>query len=103
MLVNAPGSATLGEIATALAKDGLALCGARADVPGGGLPNDRTVAAWIAEGLPGATDPWLDPVDHTIAGFTARLASGASIGVREAPRRAVGPDLLALFAGTRGK
>jgi alkyldihydroxyacetonephosphate synthase len=97
LLVHAPGAATLGEVASALARDGLALRAAPS-----GLPLASTVAEWIAAGLPGAADPWLDPVDHAVAGFTARLASGASIAVRPAPRRAVGPDLFALFAGTRG-
>ncbi len=58
-----------------------------------------TVAAWIASGARGSPDPWLDPVDHLVAGFTARLASGADLEMRPAPRRAVGPDLFALFLG----
>ena len=98
MLVHAPGSATVGEIAKALAADGLSLCrGARE------LPAAPTVSAWIADGLQGAPDPWLDPVDHAVAGFTARLASGGAISVRPAPRRATGPDLFALFAGMHEK
>jgi alkyldihydroxyacetonephosphate synthase len=57
----------------------------------------------VAAGLPGAPDAWLDPVDHVVAGFTARLASGAPLAVRPSPRRAVGPDLFALFQGAGGK
>ncbi len=98
MLVHAPGTATLGAIGKALAAEGLALRHG-----GGALPNDSTLSAWIGDGLPGAADPWLDPVDHAVAGFTARLASGAALAVRPAPRRATGPDLFALFAGTQGK
>ncbi|HVY49387.1 MAG TPA: FAD-binding oxidoreductase, partial [Minicystis sp.] len=66
-------------------------------------PLDTTVAAWIASGARGAPDPWHDPADHLVAGFTARLASGAELAVRPAPRRAVGPDLFALFLGAGGR
>jgi alkyldihydroxyacetonephosphate synthase len=57
------------------------------------------VARWIAQGLPGAADPWSDPVAQPIAGLTARLHRGGTLVIRPAPRRAVGPDLFALFAG----
>src|SRR6185436_3268473 len=67
-------------------------------------PLDRTtVSSWIAGGARGAPDPWSDPVDHLVAGFTARLPSGAELEVRPAPRRAVGPDTFALFLGTAGR
>jgi alkyldihydroxyacetonephosphate synthase len=62
-----------------------------------------SVASWIADGAPGAADPWLDPVDHLVAGFDAELAGGPALAVRACPRRAVGPDLLALFFGTGGR
>ncbi len=91
-LVHARGDATLAQVEQALAAAGLTL----------GLdsaPGDATVAAWLAAGARGAPDPWLDPVDHLVAGFTARLASGADLEIRPAPRRAVGPDLFALFLG----
>jgi alkyldihydroxyacetonephosphate synthase len=98
-LVHAAGSATLADVERALAHEGLSL-GLGPDAP----PRDRTsVAAWLASGAPGAPDPWLDPVDHLVAGFTARLASGVELEVRPAPRRAVGPDLFALFFGQEGK
>ena len=58
------------------------------------------VAHWIAQGLPGAADPWSDPVAQPIAGLSARLHRGGTLVIRPAPRRAVGPDLLALFTGT---
>jgi alkyldihydroxyacetonephosphate synthase len=66
-----------------------------AAAPGAGLD----VARWIASGLPGASDPWSDPVAQQIAGLRARLARGGELVIRPAPRRAVGPDLFALFAG----
>lgn len=94
LLVRAAGAATLAEVERALAREGLTL-GLGAGAP----PRETTVAAWIAAGAPGAPDPWLDPVDHLVAGFTARLASGAELEVHPAPRRAVGPDLFALFLG----
>jgi alkyldihydroxyacetonephosphate synthase len=95
-LVHAAGSATLASIEGAVAPDALTL-GLAPDAP---PLADTTLAAWIARGAPGAPDPWLDPVDHLVAGFTARLASGAELEVRPSPRRAVGPDLFALFLGT---
>jgi alkyldihydroxyacetonephosphate synthase len=64
---------------------------------------DATVDAWIASGAKGAPDPWLDPADHLVAGYTARLESGAELIVRPSPRRAVGPDLFALFLGMQGR
>lgn len=96
-LVRARGSATLAEVERVLAADGKSL--------GLSPGHDRamTVAAWIASGSPGAPDPWLDPVDHLVAGFTAKLGSGTELEVRPAPRRAVGPDLFALFHGAGGR
>jgi alkyldihydroxyacetonephosphate synthase len=99
MLVHAAGVATLGEIERVAEAHGFTL-GLGPDAPG---LDATTVSGWIAGGARGAPDPWLDPVDHTVAGLTARLASGAEIEVRPAPRRAVGPDLFALFLGTEGK
>ncbi len=64
------------------------------------MQRDETVSAWIARGAPGSPDPFEDPVDHVVAGFSARLKSGAFLHVPEGPRKAVGPDLLALFWGT---
>src|SRR5262249_10913508 len=93
LLVEARGAARLGEIEGDLDKVGLSLqLGAQA-------PMDATVDAWIAEGAPGGPDPWLDPVDHLVAGFSATLRSGAVLETRPAPRRAVGPDLFSLFLG----
>ncbi len=94
-LVHARGEATLAETERALAAAGLTL-GLGAEAP---PLAETTVAAWIANGARGAPDPWVDPVDHLVAGFTARLGSGPDLEVRPAPRRAVGPDLFALFLG----
>ena len=94
-LVHARGDATLAEVERSLAIHGLSLA------LGDAAParDTTTVAAWIAAGARGAPDPWLDPVDHVTAGFTARFGSGVDLEVRPAPRRAVGPDLYALFHG----
>jgi alkyldihydroxyacetonephosphate synthase len=66
-------------------------------------PATTSIADWIARGTPGSADPWLDPVDQRIAGLVARLQSGELLTIRAAPRRAVGPDLVALFHGTGGR
>jgi alkyldihydroxyacetonephosphate synthase len=95
-LVHVAGVATLAEVERALGSAGLSLALGEGAPPAGAT----TVAAWLAAGAPGAPDPWLDPVDHVVAGFTARLGSGVELEVRPAPRRAVGPDLFALFLGT---
>ena len=97
-LVHARGEATLAEIERALASHGLSIA-----LGDGAPPMDTTLADWIARGAHGAQDPWIDPVDHLVAGFTARLASGTDLEVRPAPRRAVGPDLFALFLGGGGR
>lgn len=99
LLVNAAGTALLADVERALALEGLTLGLA----PGAVSMETTTVDAWIAAGAPGAPDPWADPVDHLVAGFCARLPSGASLDVHPAPRRAVGPDLFALFLGMGGR
>lgn len=96
LLVHAPGAMRLTDVERAVAREGLTL----------GLPDEalaQSVADWIAAGCAGAPDAWLDPVDHAVAGWSARLASGAHLAVRPCPRRAVGPDLFALFHGMSGK
>ena len=67
-------------------------------------PFDGTIGAWLESGAPGARSAWLDPADHLMAGFTARIRStGATFEIRPAPRRATGPDLGALVLGLRGR
>jgi alkyldihydroxyacetonephosphate synthase len=67
------------------------------------LTRGMTVAAWLGAGAPGARDPWLDPADHVVAGLEATLPDGRLLAVRPAPRRAVGPDLVALVVGMNGR
>lgn len=95
-LAHVPGSMTLGEVDVRLAARSLAL-------PVHGAPRGQTVADWLADGAHGGPDPWVDPVDHLVAGLRATLHGGPSLVVRPAPRRAVGPDLAALLLGQRGR
>jgi alkyldihydroxyacetonephosphate synthase len=63
-----------------------------------------TVGMWLGDGAPGARSAWLDPADHLVAGFTASACrSKERVAVPPAPRRAVGPDLLALVMGAKGR
>jgi len=57
------------------------------------------VARWLGSGAPGTRDAYADPVEQRLAGFVATLPGGERLGVRPAPRRAVGPDLSALVLG----
>jgi alkyldihydroxyacetonephosphate synthase len=98
LLVHASGKSTLAEVDAVLARNGLSL-----GLEGTSVDKSKTVAAWLAEGAPGSHDPWLDPADHLIAGFTARLPAGEELEIRPSPRRAVGPDLFALFFGMGGQ
>ncbi len=66
-----------------------------------GFDGSLSIADWIARGFPGAPDSFRDPVATRVTGFEAS-AGGIQAHVRAAPRRATGPDLLALFAGTHG-
>ncbi|HET9934688.1 MAG TPA: FAD-binding oxidoreductase [Polyangiaceae bacterium] len=63
---------------------------------------ELSVDDFVARGLPGAPDRFDDPVGTRLAGFSARLSSGRRFAIKAAPRRAVGPDLSALFVGARG-
>lgn len=92
LLIEADGGATLGALEAEANERGLSL----------GLPADvaaMSVADWIARGMPGAPPAFADPADHVLAGLSGTLA-GRTLEIRPSPRRAVGPDLVALFAGT---
>ena len=85
------------EIERWLAAEGLTLSVTGANV------TDASIGAWLEGGAHGARDAWSDPADHLVAGFVARFHDGSEVTVRPAPRRSVGPDLLALVAGTKGR
>lgn len=96
LLACVEGTTDLAEAERLLASQGLTL-----DVR---LPSPSpTIAEWLSRGAPGARDRWLDPVDQLVAGLDATLADGRSLSIRPAPRRAVGPDLTALFLGAHGR
>ncbi len=95
LLVHVPGSATLAAIEGRLAPEGLTLGLARVD--------DEPVGRWLARGAPGAPSALSDPADHLVAGLTATLTNGAVLEVRPSPRRAVGPDLVALCIGANDR
>jgi alkyldihydroxyacetonephosphate synthase len=99
LLVEATGDTTLAELEAELARHALTL----GLDPGAGASTTTSLAQWIADGAPGARDPFHDPADHLVAGFDARLANGQELRVRPGPRRAVGPDLFALFFGAHGR
>lgn len=92
LLAFVAGDRTLGDVQAEAETRGMSL---RID----GLPRGETVRSFIARGCPGAPDPFEDPADHFVAGFSATLREGAFLHVPAGPRKAVGPDLLALFWG----
>ncbi|MBK7402292.1 MAG: FAD-binding oxidoreductase [Myxococcales bacterium] len=94
LLVHAPATATLAEVEAAARSIGASL---RLD------SLDGTVGAYVDAGCPGAVDPFSDPVDHALAGLDAELPDGRILRVRPCPRRAVGPDLMALVEGAEGR
>lgn len=100
LLVNVPGAATLASIERALSST-------RADggfTLGIGVAGETSsVAEWLAAGAPGAPSMFSDPADHLVAGLSATLANGKTLEIRPSPRRAVGPDLIALFVSANGR
>lgn len=60
---------------------------------------EATVGQWIAEGAPGARDPFADPADHLVAGLRGVLHGGRTLEIRPCPRRAAGPDFAGMFFG----
>jgi alkyldihydroxyacetonephosphate synthase len=94
LLVEADGFETIADVEDFLTARGLTLGFAvNAEIAA------MNVASWIARGSPGAKSPLVDPADHVLAGLTGFLGA-REIDIRPGPRRAVGPDLVALFAGT---
>lgn len=90
LLVGVPSRATLASIEQALTSEELTL----------GVPaTDEMVGDWLARGAPGAPSAFGDPADHLVAGLTFTLTNGRRVAVRPSPRRAVGPDLVALVVG----
>jgi len=96
LLACVEGTTTLAEAERLLEDEGLTL---DMRMPDGAT----TVAEWLARGAPGTRDHWLDPADQLLAGLDATLGDGRALTVRPAPRRAVGPDLTALFVGAGGR
>jgi alkyldihydroxyacetonephosphate synthase len=96
LLVEVEATVSLGQCEDTLRAGGLTL---------GVDPLDRgaTVGEWLARGAEGAPDSWSDPADHLVAGIQATMQDGRRLSIRPAPRRAVGPDLIALLVGMRGR
>jgi alkyldihydroxyacetonephosphate synthase len=97
LLASVDGALDLAAVERLLADHGVTLGLERAPDPG------VTLGEWLARGATGARDHWLDPVDQLVAGLDATLVDGTPLSIRPAPRRAVGPDLTALFVGARGR
>jgi alkyldihydroxyacetonephosphate synthase len=94
LLVHASAHAEVADVERELRQKGLTL----------GVSPEGSVGAWLGDGAPGAPSAWLDPADHLVAGWTARRSDGSGrFTVHPAPRRAVGPDLLALVLGMKGR
>jgi alkyldihydroxyacetonephosphate synthase len=89
-----PGTTRLVEIERAAQAKGLSL-GLNGPVP------ELTLAAFIDAGLPGVPDPFADPVRGHVCGLEAR-GPVAHFNLLAAPRRATGPNLIALCIGAAG-
>lgn len=98
LLACAGGGMEVATLERQLAEAGLTL-----DARFEGAATGVTLDDWLARGAPGARDRWLDPTDQLLAGLDATLVDGRSLRIRPAPRRAVGPDLSALFVGAGGR
>lgn len=96
LLVEASGDLTLGDLERAAGEQGYTL---GFDVSAHAA---TSIAEWLGAGAPGAPSSFVDPADHLVAGLSATLVNGKKLEVRPGPRRAVGPDLVALLVGTRG-
>lgn len=85
------GSTPLREIEADAARHGLSL-GLVGDVPA------LSLASFVAAGLPGFPEPFDDPVRGSVCGLAARSSAG-TFRYLPAPRRAAGPNLMALCVG----
>jgi alkyldihydroxyacetonephosphate synthase len=104
LLADTDGATTLGALEAELEAHGLTLgLSLGASAGPGTAARDETVAAWLAKGAPGAPSMFHDPADHLLAGLEATRPNGERVVVRPAPRRAVGPDLVALAFGADGR
>jgi alkyldihydroxyacetonephosphate synthase len=92
LLAEMDATTTLGACEDALRAEGLTL-----DLTA--FDRGTTIGAWLARGAAGARDPWSDPADHLVAGLDATMRDGTKLSIRPTPRRAVGPDLIALVVG----
>ncbi len=100
LLVEVTADQGLDALETELAARGFTLGIALADAEASaGAGAGIAVGDWLARGAPGAPSLFADPADHLLAGLEATLISGDRLEVRPGPRRAVGPDLTALFVG----
>jgi alkyldihydroxyacetonephosphate synthase len=95
LLVEVDATTILGACEAALQAEGLSLGLEALEAADATL----AVGPWLAGGARGARDPWADPADHLVAGLTATLKDGRTLVIRPSPRRAVGPDLIALVVG----
>jgi alkyldihydroxyacetonephosphate synthase len=96
LLAEVDAATTLGACEDALLAEGFTL-----DLVS--IERDAILASWLADGANGARDPWSDPADHLVAGLEATMVDGSKLSIRPAPRRAVGPDLVALIVGMKGR
>lgn len=103
LLVRAPASARLEAVDAAARAFGATLFPRASNDDPTRSMRSVTVGAWMDAGCPGTPSFLVDPVDHAIAGFDARLPDGRLLHVRSSPRRAVGPDLSALVVGAHGR